>query len=288
MTRLSRITGTFVVALLATSSACTFIVDTDNVQCNEPADCVALGYENSDCVDKLCVADTTFICQDVPFTAPSATETVPFSLSVFNLIGFTPYPDLTVQSCPSLDTDCDTPIETVVTGEMGQFSLELQEGFQGHIFVPPGQGNPEVVPLRAHIFPPPSNDLAVPRRGALVVATMLVLENLADTAKVALQPTSGHVFFTAIDCQGRPLEGVTVTPSVQTPETLVAYLGDSGQPDLSLIGTGTTGQGAMINIPPGFVTITGLHESQGVIFEQSVLVAAETITSVPVVPTPTL
>ena len=42
-------TGTFVVASLAICSACTFIVDTDNVQCNVAADCVALGYENSVC-----------------------------------------------------------------------------------------------------------------------------------------------------------------------------------------------------------------------------------------------
>lgn len=287
MIRLSRRTGTFVVALLATSGACSVLVDTDNTQCEQTPDCVALGYPSAECVDSLCVAaDSTFACRDVPFREPSS-DALDYSLKVVTLVGQMPYEGLTVKACPNLDATCADPISETTTDAAGDFTIALQEGFRGHLFIPPPDTEPDLAPLKAHIFPPPSSDPSVPVRAGLVVTKLEVMAGLAKLAGRTLEAGTGHLFFTAINCQGLPLEGVTVTPSVQTTETLVAYLGASGQPDLSLVGTGVTGQGAMINVPTGFVTIRGVHETEGLLFEQSVLVAEDTITSVPIVPSPT-
>ena len=284
--RLSRNVGAFVVALLVTSGACSLVIDTDPVQCQQAADCAALGYPGAECVDNLCAADTAFLCRDVPFPEQTG-ETVDFSLKVVNLVNQQPYPGLTVRACLNLDPGCGNPVGETMTDTAGDFTLALEEGFLGHLYIPPPPEDPDLVPLNAHIFPPPSNDPAVPVRAGLVVTRLETITGLATLAGRTIEPGTGHLFFTAINCQGLPLEGVTVSSSVQTPETLVAYLGTSGQPDLALLGTGTTGQGAMINVPGGFVTISGLHKDKGLIFEQSVLVAADEITSVPIVPSPT-
>ena len=287
MIRLSRHLGAFAVALLATGGACSLVVDTDNAQCQQAADCAALGFPDSECIDSLCVAaDSTFACRSAPFPEPAA-ETVDFSLKVVTLVGQMPYEGITVQACPNLDATCANPIAETTTDAAGDFSLELQEGFRGHLFLPPPKNDPELAPLKAHIFPPPSNDPSVPVRAGLVVTTLTVVGGLAQLAGATLEGGTGHLFFTAIDCEGLPLAGVTVTPSTQTAGTMVAYMGASGQPDLSLVGTGSTGQGAIVNVPDGFVTIRGVHETEGLLFEQSVLVAPDTITSVPIVPSPT-
>lgn len=255
---------------------------------------VTLGWTAS-CAQILALEDTTnipevnetFSCRDVPFPELSATETVDFTLKVVNLIDQRPYEGLTVQACSNLDAMCTEPIGQTTTDAAGDFTLTLPEGFLGHLFIPPPAEEPDLAPLNAHIFPPPSNDPAVPTRPGLVVTTLELFDQLAQLAGSNLVAGTGHLFFTAIDCQGLPLEGVAVGPLMATPDTLVVYLGASGQPDLSLNGTGTTGQGAILNVPTGFVTLRGVHQSEGALFEQSVIVSSDTITSAPIVPSPT-
>lgn len=233
--------------------------------------------------DILC--NSQFTCRNIPFAEPSGTI-LDVSLNVVNLIGLTPYEGLTVQACPNLDTECTSPVGEAVTDASGSFTLSLEEGFRGHLFVPPPADDPQLAPLKAHFYPPPSSDPAVPLRPGLVVMAYQVLGGLAMLAGRELQPGTGHISFSALDCQGLPLDGVTVSSASSTVDTLVAYLGASGQPDLALSGTGSTGEGVIINVPTGFITIRGIHETGDLIFEQSVIVAPDTITSVPIVPSP--
>lgn len=228
--------------------------------------------------------DGPFTCRDLPFSEQSA-ETVDYSLSVYDLIGWTPRPDLTIQACQSLDSICELPVDEATTDIDGDFTLSLPIGFRGRLFIP--QQTPDLAPLSAPLFPPPTDDPAVPPPSDLTVTSLEVLEGVGAIAGVSTMLGNGHMFFSAIDCLGASLSGVTVTPSVQTPETLVVYLGTSGQPDLSLAGTGELGMGIILNVPTGFVTVSGIHENEGLLFEQSVLVASDTITSVPIVPSPT-
>lgn len=286
MTRLRHLNGALIVALLATTGACSFVIDTNATQCVEDKDCDALSPGATCDENNLCTPDPTFACRGTPFAEPAGAP-LDFSLSVVNLVGQTPYEGLTVQACPNLDTECASPVGDAVTDAAGSFTISLEEGFRGHLFVPPPAEDPMLAPLKAHIFPPPSSDPSVPVRGGLVVTNLQFVGGLAMLAGRTLEPGTGQIFFTAIDCQGDVLEGVTVSAASSTPETLVAYLGASGQPDLALAGTGSTGQGAIINVPTGFVTIRGIHANEGLIFEQSVIVAPDTITSVPIVPSPT-
>jgi hypothetical protein len=239
------------------------------------------------CIDELCVPEeeNAFSCRDRAWPSPSS-AIVNFSLSVADLVGDVPRDGVIIQACPNFDPNCQSPIDEATTDAEGNFTMPLQEGFRGHLFVPSPPSDPALAPLKAHLFPPPDSDPSVPVRADLRVTTLPIVSALAALLNASVVAETGHVFFTAIDCDGAPLDDVAVSASVVTAETTTAYIGASGQPDKSLIGTGPAGQGAIINLPPGFVTIRGVHAIEGKIFEQSAVVAADTITSVPIVPSP--
>ena len=276
--------------LATLSTGCSALVDPATTQCGDDSDCAGAGEQNLQCLDGICIeaeADVTpFSCRDEPWPAVGD-DVVEYELRVADLVQQQPLADLVVVACANLDANCESPIAEAVSDETGAFTLSLTEGFRGHLHVPPPATDPPLAPLYAHLYPPPSNDPDVPVRADLAVTHLAVVAGLAMLAGIPMVAGTGHVFFTAIDCQGNPLSGVTITPALQTEETLVSYLGASGQPDLALIGTGPAGQGSILNLPPGFVTIRGVHESEGLVFEQSAVIRPDTITSVPIVPSPT-
>ena len=273
--------GALALAACATS-ACSLLVDTDQVQCSSNNDCMALGFPSMECKDSLCVepeiVETPFSCKDDPFVAQSTTETVDFSMSVFNLVARTPYEGLTIFSCPQLDTECATPLGQTDSAVDGRFTLSLPVGFRGHLFAPMPVEDP-LAPRIITIFPPPGPNI-LSASEEFFVAPLMVIGGIAQLAGGAILPGTGHIFVTASDCNGDRLSGVSISVATVLPETFDIYIGDSGMPDQALLSTGNIGQAAIANVPPGFATVRAVHETEGKIFEQSVLVNDGTVTSV--------
>ncbi len=271
------------------ASACSLTVETDRVQCSLDADCSSLGFPEHECKESLCVEReivvTPFSCRDQPFVAQSTTDTVDFSMNVSNLIGSTPYEGLTIFACPLLDTACATPIGQADSGEDGRFTISVPVGFRGHLFAPPPSGDP-LTPRIITIFPPPAPEV-LSGSEEFFVAPLEVIGGIAQLAGGTLVAGTGHIFATATDCNGARLSGVTISIASVQAETFYIYIGDSGMPDQALVATGNSGLAAVANVPLGFATMRATHETEGKIFEQSVLVTEGTITSIStIVPSP--
>lgn len=248
------------------------------------------------CIDSLCVksrgevppkeaSDPRFICRDKPWEQPGD-ETVEYSLNVSQLLGGKPYPNLTVKVCPSFDTKCEKPLSESTSNQEGKLTLNLPVGFHGHLFSRAPAEDPTLVPVEAYIFPPPSRDASVPKRPGLIVTNMAVIQGLASLDNVNVVPGTGHVIFTVSGCDGKPLDGIKIRTSITREDTWKVYVGNGGRPDPKLKATGPTGRGAILNLPPGYVTVIGEHPTLGKIFEQSVVVTANHLSSVPVIPSP--
>lgn len=249
------------------------------------------------CVESLCVEppeeaqpsskpdDPRFRCREKAWDLPSS-DKIPYDLNVTQLLGALPYAGLTVQICPSFDTNCEKPLGEVISDEDGKLSLELPIGFRGHLRADPPASEPDLVPMEAFVFPPPSRDPSVPKRPDLVVTQMEVMKSLVSIDSTTLVPGAGHLIFTVIDCNGEPIEGVKVRSSITQNETWPVYVGNGGRPDPALKATGPTGKGAILNVPAKYVKVVAEHPVFGTIFEQSVNVTANKLISVPVVPSP--
>jgi len=269
---------------------CSLLVDADEVQCNVAADCAERGFGSAECVDSFCVAaelaDPRFGCRDSDWPEMSAEETE-LDLIVQTLVGQTPYGGLTLQVCPLRDAACEQPIGSVTTEADGRARVVVPFGFRGHFFAPPPADNPTLAPRILHIFPPPGSRPSDDPE-SLLVTTLAEVTGLVQLAGGSLVEGTGHFFFTVADCQGQPLESASVSSSVVTPDVFITYVGATGLPDPGLSGTSTIGQGALLNLPPGFVTVRAIHEQEGKVFEQAVLVAADTITTATMIVSRTL
>lgn len=281
-------------------SGCSFVVSPQTVQCETQQDCEGMGFSSTVCVDSICVAsrdedpkpdpvkdepkvvEPRFACKDKVWEQPSQ-GIVKYDMNVTSLLG-SPYQGLTVKVCPAFDTKCEKSQAEATSDANGDFSLNLPVGFRGHLYAPAPEADPELMELEAYVFPPPSLDPAVPKRPGLVVTQLAVIQGLVGIDGANMLPGAGHVIFTAMDCNGKPLEGIEVRTSQTRKETWRVYVGEGGHPDPDLEATGSTGKGAVLNVPPGYVKVIGTHPEYGKIFEQSVIVVENRLTSVPVVP----
>ena len=274
-------------------AACSLTIDTNQVQCRSGEDCADRGFPEYECQDFLCVPrenakeeDTRFLCQNREWASPDE-DTLDYELTILRLVGGTPYEGLTFSACPNFDPECESPIADATSDAKGRFSLPLPIGFRGHLFAKPPPDDPGLFPLVAYVFPPPSRDTDLPRRSDLMIASKESVDGLAMLDGASVVDGTGHVIFTTFDCNSEPLRDVSVTTSVVGADTWSVYVGEGGRPDVSLSETGASGQGAILNLPPGYITVRGTHLEKGLIFEQAVAVRADVLTSVPIVPSPT-
>lgn len=284
------------------SSACSFVVSPQTVQCETQQDCQGMGFSNTTCVDSICVAsredetkpdpvdkkpddiDPRFACKDRVWDEPEE-ELVKYDMEVTQLTGGA-YAGLKVKVCPAFDAKCENPQSEATSDEAGKITLNLPVGFRGHLHAPTPESDSDLMPVDAYVFPPPSKDPSVPTRPGLVVTETFRIDGLAQLDGASLVPGTGHVIFTAFGCDGEALEGIEVTTSKTEDKTWKVYVGKGGHPDPDLKATATTGKGAILNLPVGYVKVIGKHPELGVIFEQSVILAPDRLTSVPVFPSP--
>lgn len=281
-------------ALLALSvSSCSLSVEPMTQQCSQDGDCARLGFANFECVESLCVekkqeeappVDQRFACAKDRWPEEDDSETVNYEFVVTTLMGAHPYKGMTVYVCPSFDLDCEEPEGKAVSDSKGRVSFDLPLGFRGHLYLPTPEEDPSVIPLDAHVFPPPSKNQDAVRRDGMVVSTVEVMKQLAKMDGATVVPGSGHLSFTALGCDGYPLDHVEVQVSKENDDTWHIYAGVGGVPDPHLNSTGPSGRGAILNLPLGYCIVTASHPDYGKIFEQAVVIKKDGVTSVPIVP----
>jgi len=280
-----RVLGAIAVCSLA---ACSLSVEISSKQCEENAECLAIAPD-TECKDSICVAiesliDSKFSCRDTPWKTLNNNSRVDTTFGVVFVGTGLPREGATIHQCNSLlDPQCLSPVDTQITDENGATNFDLPEGFNGHLAI---EGTDSLAPMIVHIFPPPDPEASTTNPLSAQSANFSEIAATAAVLGVSIVPDTGIYLFTAIDCLGNPLSGVQVTISPRLPETETAYLAISGLPDSNLTHTGAPGTGAIVNLPTGFITVKAVHEDEGTIFEQTVLVAADTLTAALIVPSP--
>jgi hypothetical protein len=131
---------------------------------------------------------------------------------------------------------------------------------------------------RAMLFfnPPIFNDIPVPLRLPLIPAA--AIPAMLEAAGAALDPSTGNLFITALDCDGVPAPGVTYSISEHQDRVTQLYL-HNGLPNKADLETDASGVGGFLGVPGGaFVTITGFNENLEAIGGISVQTAPFTMT----------
>lgn len=271
-----------VVAGMVLAAGCSLAVDPDQVQCKTYDDCVAIGFPQFACTNSACNGSAVDGCASTEWPA-SAAATTQVTISAFDL-GMGTLSGVPVYACPARqDGDCtSSPLVGPVPTANGVATFGVAEGFRGHFYVP--TSDPAVqAPYIVNMLPPPDPTRPHTLAANITVTGVPALEALAASLDdVTIDVTQGILFFAARDCQGRLLSDVTVEIAGLA-DTSIVYLDAIGNPDQSLLATGPSGGGVMINIPPQRQTVVGsLNGTQ--IFQQSLLFETGTITSTQIVP----
>jgi hypothetical protein len=85
------------------------------------------------------------------------------------------------------------------------------------------------------------------------------LPPLIEAAGAQLDPTSSSVFLTAWDCDGNPVDGVTLSVPEHDDVVQPLYY-NTGVIRAGLDETDSSGIGGFIKVPPGFVNVSGVNE----------------------------
>jgi hypothetical protein len=101
---------------------------------------------------------------------------------------------------------------------------------------------------------------------------------MLEAAGTTLDPSTGNLFITALDCDGVPAPGVTYSISEHQDRVTQLYL-HNGLPNKADLETDASGVGGFLGVPGGaFVTITGFNENLEAIGGISVQTAPFTMT----------
>lgn len=314
---------TLLALAVSMASACSLLVEADGQQCKTDEDCVARGFEGAVCSSDVCVmqdpgstgveptgsssggstsdASTTEASDESSTSAgigdgpwdcvghvqwPEEQEDVPARVGLhFTNASFEPYEGATLNACRPLDLECTEPYSTTVSGPNGDAFADVFFGFDGYFRSPPPEADPDLMPFIIYALPPPFEVETEVRTGDVLRIDPTTIGGLAALSGVDIVPDTGFIFFTALDCNLERASDVTVSISPVTSDTVVAYL-DGGFPNPDLMATVEVGQGAVLNVQPGLIEVTGTSLERGRFFQTTVLVEANTVTGIPVVPMP--
>jgi len=271
--------------------ACSLAFPANGAQCSVTADCSSRGeaFHGSVCVDSVCVrpdagpereagheasrvVDTG---RDTPETRdagdaavdagsnnwaclghvgwPDASpELVTYTAGFVNLITNAPIPGVRVEPCSTLDPTCSSPLaEAGLTNDAGLVSFAVPFGYNGYLRSDWDAALPSLI----YAIPPAGID----NTPATMVVSKLPFELftlIKIDGGVSADPSDGTLFLSAYDCLGNPASGVIFTMSPAAPSSTQVYV-VAGVPEVGVAATDPSGEGAIVNIPPAIVTITG-------------------------------
>jgi hypothetical protein len=113
---------------------------------------------------------------------------------------------------------------------------------------------PTYAPALVFFNPPIATDVTTPL--PLQMLASGALPSVVQAAGAVLDPSTGNLFITAIDCDGRPGAGVTYEIAQHQDVVTPLYV-DSGVVSDTVLQTDASGIGGFVGVPPGFVEVTG-------------------------------
>lgn len=233
----------------------------------------------------------------------------------------TPVTNLTASLCDKLDVDCTKPIASNITDSAGRLTAEVRtggalgSGFDGFLRVTApsercdneavfGEASaalcglaqlqgcnleapddrckmPTFAPAMYFFNPPVRDDFERPIPLPLVptVAIQPILEAVGGTT---IDPSTGFLFITALDCDGNPAPGVQFSMRQNQASVTQLYI-DNGVVSRSANQTDKSGLAGFVHVPAGFAGIVGATTGNDTtppetIGELGVQIAAFTIT----------
>jgi hypothetical protein len=287
-------------ALLAVFSmmvfGCTRLVDSDAVQCSVTADCTQRGFTNSICVDHFCKDSdpktcTGPDCQDSGTDSgawsclgkvvwPSASSgSVTAVVNFADIITSKPVSGLTAQLCRKLDTTCSSPLLTnLVTDSSGKMTFSIESGFDGYLASTSGG----IMPFLYYFYPPLTSNREVPNVPILQESALAMFATLAGGN---INPDRGHVMARAYNCVPQTAEGVHFSSAESDSATSAFYM-IKGYPTTKASETDSSGNGGLINLPPGTATLTGKLDNGETMGTIGVMTVAGRMTFTSLVPAP--
>lgn len=276
-------------AVLAFGSGCSIAFPVGDVQCQVDADCAARGpaFEGSVCSNEVCVpGDVTpsgpWSCLgevEWPSTGAGAPR---LSFRVIDVLTSSPPVGLEARVCSKLDIACDNPLPAPTSiDQQGLVTAEVSAGFDGYVELV----SPTTTPALFFVTKPVHADTVVP--GVIPVVSPEGFGAIAQAIGTTLDlQGSGHVYALSSDCDDAAARGVRFELDKMGAATTAYYminnapLGTAGATDAA-------GAGGFLNVPPGFVTITGfVADTDARVGDSSLVIRAGAVSYPRVVPSP--
>jgi hypothetical protein len=204
-----------------------------------------------------------------------------------------PVTNLTAKVCRKRDVGCTNPIEQDLRDNDGVFEFDVDttgDGFDGYLDVssttavctdkaafgetgsmlcgllpncnPEQPGDACQAPTYAHALvffnPPVRQSFDKPQPVPLLPAA--ALPAIVGAAGATLDPTTGNLFITALDCALTPASGVTYSISEHQDKVTQLYV-DRGVVSNTSLQTDSSGIGGFVGVPTGFAEVTGYNEN---------------------------
>ncbi|HVH44678.1 MAG TPA: hypothetical protein VM925_20135 [Labilithrix sp.] len=291
------------------AAACTFVMNADRIQCVSNKDCAGRGLPaNARCQVGVCVVpppviqdsatidvpdaplDPTWGClgnmPPVPF--PDKSTPVHFRARFEGLLTQLPLDALPVKACTLLDLGCAQPVDGPRdTDAEGVIDMVVHHGFRGYLDIGATEAHSDLMPSLLYALPVPNKTVA-PQDPPPVwnLLTKNEFEFAAGSVGKTLNPSFGHLFFAAVDCQGITAVGATLQAETITAETFTYYTDAQGTPSITQARTSQSGNGGFLNLPVGTVTVRLSREDGELIGSHNVIIRAGSITYMLFGPTP--
>jgi hypothetical protein len=291
--------------------ACSIVVSTESQQCKVDGDCTAHGFSNAVCAQSVCVtranidggggsggsggggtggdaAVEPWSCiGNVTWPSEDPAQMVNFRGRYLSAFDETPIVGLSVKACEPYDLDCAMSKASGTTDKDGYVNLSLPKNFKGFL----STQAPGVVPGIGYILPPQSKsdalDAVIPTNVAVHLITEQLFNGLLNQVKQMADPTMGHLFGLAVNCNNEVAEHVSITAAPTSPATFGYYSASDGFPSVTLKETSTKGEAGFINLPSGSVTVTATsNDVMKKLGDYAVFIKAGTITYLPLPPAP--
>jgi hypothetical protein len=201
--------------------------------------------------------DPAWSCLDtLPAAEPASEEPqVSFSMPIIESISGLPPAGLQVRACQLLDVPCSMPSTPTPVGpsEDGLVHLSLPRGFTGFLEITSEDTAPALFFMHAALERDTQAE-ALP----LISARGLAALAANNGAELDLQ-SSGLIVVRTYDCLAKPAGGVELTND----RGGQVFVFVEGLPRVGLTVTDVAGLGGFMNVPPGFVRVTGRHVETG-------------------------
>jgi hypothetical protein len=278
------------VLLVAASSNCSLIVDSDRQQCSTSAECTETGGNSAlACIDGICLEaepdagpSTAADWSCLGSVAEPTNSPITFRILVTDFVRRTPIEEVQAKLCGRLDVDCSTPVEGAISElEAGILAVTTRANFPGYIQVE----SPGKLPTLAMLNPYINVNADGPRDVEVPLATANVIRAISSVSGVPADLDSGVVSGAVRDCQLELAAGARMNFEGMSANSVQFVYEVNG---LLAVGSETTSTGLFgaVNLPPGFGKLTATTANETRIGGIGFLLRPGHVTVLNLVPSP--